>query len=181
MLKDENRDLMKDARGLWEHATPLVKGINGVGYQVWDDQGYTTWPQCKHPVRVVRSLETRHIKRQLDKKVEEQTVEWSWVTTLPSSSAPAMAVVKIGHARWSIENDSFNEMATRWHADHVYTHDGQAMLVLWLLLSLAVNVFTAFYQRNLKPVIRDHYDTLAIARQMLSELCASLPIHRRGP
>jgi hypothetical protein len=181
VLKDENRDLMKDARGLWEQAVPTIKDINGVHYQVWDDEGYTTWPQCEHLARVVRSVETRRIKRQLDKKVEEQTVEWAWVTTLPSLSAATMTVVNIGHSRWSIENKSFNEMVTRWHGDHVYTHDGQAMLVLWLLLSMALNLFMAFYQRNLKPAIRKHYDTLAIARQMLAELCTSLPIHPQGP
>jgi hypothetical protein len=181
VLKDETRDLLKDARGLWPQAAPIVKDIGGVHYQVWDDQGFTTWPQCQHPVRVVRSLESSKVKRQLDGKIAEQTVEWSWVTTLLSSSASTMAVVKMGHSRWSIENKSFNEMATRWHGDHVYRHDGQAMLVLWLLLSVAVNLFTAFYQRNLKPAVRDLYDTLAIARQMLTELCASLPIHPRGP
>lgn len=181
VLKDENRDLLKDARGLWEQAAPMVRDIGGVHYEVWDDQGYTTWPQCRYPVRVVRSLETSKIKRQLDKKVEVQTVEWAWVSTVPSASALTMPMVQIGHSRWSVENQSFNEMATRWHADHVYKHDGQAMLVLWLLLSVAVNLFTAFYQRNLKPAVRRFYDTLAIARQMLSELCVSLPIHPRGP
>lgn len=181
VLKDENRDLLKDARGLWEQATPLVRDIGGIHYQVWDDQGYTTWPQCQSPVRVVRSLETTQVRRQLDKKIEEQTVEWAWVTTLPSSSASTIAMVKMGHSRWSIENKSFNEMVTRWHGDHVYTHDAQAMLVFWLLLSMSVNLFTAFYQRNLKPAIRKFYDTLAIARQMLSELCVGLPIHQHGP
>jgi hypothetical protein len=181
VLKDENRDLLKDARGLWEQATPIIKDIGGVHYEMWDDQGFTTWPQCQHPVRVVRSLETSQVKRQLDKKVEEQTVEWAWVSTLPSASASTMAMVSMGHSRWSIENKSFNEMTSRWHGDHVYKHDGQAMLVLWLLLSMAVNLFTAFYQRNLKPAIRGLYDTLAIARQMLTGLCATLPIHPRGP
>ena len=40
---------------------------------------------------------------------------------------------------------------------------GRAMLVLCLLLSVAVNLFTTFYQRNLKPAVRGLYDTLAIA------------------
>jgi hypothetical protein len=181
VLKDENRDLLKDARGLWEQATAIDKEVGGVRYRLWDDEGYTTWPQCKPPVRVIRSVETTRVKRQLDKEVQEQTVEWAWVTTLPFSSASTMAMVKMGHSRWNIENKSFNEMATRWHGDHVYKHDAQAMLVLWLLLSVAVNLFTNFYQRNLKGAIRDIYDTLAIARQMLSELCASLPIHQQGP
>jgi len=63
----------------------------------------------------------------------------------------------------------------------VYRHEGQAMLVMWLLLSVAMNLFAAFYQRNLKPAVRRCYDTLAIARQILTELCAGLPIHSSGP
>jgi hypothetical protein len=181
VLKDENRDLMKDARGLWEQMPPLVRDIGGVHYEVWDLEGFTTWPQCQYPVRVVRTLETRKVKRQKDKKVEEQTAEWVWVSTLPSVSAGTMALVKLGHGRWSIENQSFNEMVTRWHGDHVYKHEGQAMLVLWLLLSVAMNLFTAFYQRNLKPAVRKFYDTLAIARQILADLCCGLPIHAAGP
>ena len=181
VLKDENRDLLKDARGLWEPAAPVVEDRGGVHYEMWDDEGYTTWPQCQYPVRVVRTLETSRVKRQLTGKVEEKTVEWAWVTTLPAAAAPTMAAVQIGHSRWSIENHSFNEMVTRWHGDHVYTHDGQAMLVLWLLLSLALNLFTVFYRRNLKPAIRRRYDTLAIARQMLAELCDRLPIRPRAP
>jgi hypothetical protein len=181
VLKDENRDLLKDARGLWEQAQPAVRRVGGVHYQLWDDEGFTTWPQCEHPVRVVRSLERRKVKRQLDGKREEQTAEWVWVSTLPRALAPTLSMVKMGHSRWSIENQGFNEISTRWHADHVYKHDGQAMLVLWLLLSVAVNLFTAFYQRNLKPAVRRLYDTLAIARQILAELCASLPLCASGP
>ena len=98
-----------------------------------------------------------------------------------SSAAGTMALVKLGHGRWSIENQSFNEMVNRWHGDHVYKHEGQAMLVLWLLLSVTMNLFTAFYQRNLKPAVRKLYDTLAIARQMMTELCCGLPIHAAGP
>jgi len=73
VLKDENRDLLKDARGLWEQAKPAVWDNGRVAYRMWDDEGFTSWPQCGHPVRVVRSLETVKVKRQLDQKVQEQT------------------------------------------------------------------------------------------------------------
>jgi hypothetical protein len=181
VLKDEHRDLLKDARGLWEQARPAVWDSDRVHYQLWDDEGFTTWPQCEHPVRVVRSLETTKIKRQLDRKVEEQTSEWAWVSTLPRASASTRSLVKMGHSRWNIENRGFNEMSCRWYADHVYKHDGRAMLAMWLLLSVAVSLFTAFYQRNLKPAVRSLYDTMTIARQMLAELCVSLPIFQSGP
>lgn len=181
VLKDEHRDLLKDARGLWEAAQPIERDSNGVHYQVWDEEGFTSWPQCKHAVRVTRSLETTQVKRQLDGKVQEQSTEWVWVSTLPRALAASWPLVRMGHSRWSIENQGFNELCSRWHADHVYTHDGQAMLVLWLLLSAAMNLFMAFYQRNLKPAIRGRYDTLTIARLMLTELCMSLPIFEAGP
>lgn len=181
VLKDENRELMKDAQGLWEQMPPLVRDIGRVHYEVWDLEGFGTWPQCEHPVRVVRSLETRKVKQQLTQKVEEQTAQWVWVSTLPAASAPTMALVKLGHGRWSIENQSFNEMVSRWHADHVYRHEGHAMLVLWLLLSVAMNLFTAFYQRNLKPAVRRCHDTLSIARQMMAELYGGLPTQAAGP
>jgi hypothetical protein len=171
-----------------------LKEMGKVHYQVWDHEGYTTWPQCAHPVRVVRSIETTTVKRQLakqkaqrEKRMPEQTEpevttsEWVWVTTLPAAAAPTMAVVEMGHARWSIENDSFNELVNRWDGDHVYKHDPQSILIFWLLLSLSLNLFVAFYQRNLKPAIQKLYDTLAIARQILADLYVTLPIQPGGP
>jgi len=63
VLKDEQRDLLQDARGLCEHTEPLTKKTDRVSRQCWDFEGLTTWPQCRHPVRVVRSLETRQVRR----------------------------------------------------------------------------------------------------------------------
>ena len=58
------------------------------------------------------------------------------------------------HARWSVENEGFNELVNRWHADHVYKHHPVAMLVFMLVAILCLNVFVAFYCRNLKPAAR---------------------------
>jgi hypothetical protein len=41
------------------------------------------------------------------------------VTTLPKATAATGAVVQLGHGRWTIENQGFNEISNRWHADHV--------------------------------------------------------------
>ena len=91
------------------------------------------------------------------------------------------AAVEIGHGRWTIENQDFNELVTRWHADHVYRHHPQAILFLWLLLLLAANLFAAFYRRNLKPAVRAAADTLHIARQILAALLLPQPSRPRGP
>jgi hypothetical protein len=181
VLKDEQRDLLKDARSLCEQ-TPATELVSARGLsQCWDCEGFTTWPQCHDAVRVVRSVETRQVRRQLDGQWEEQTSDWVWVTTLPQISASTGAVVCMGHSRWSIENEGFNELVNRWHADHVYKHQANAMLVFYLLTVLAYNLFTAFYHRNLKPALRCAYDTLQIARMFSAELYAQLPICARGP
>jgi len=59
-------------------------------------------------VRVVRSVEKRMIKRQRTKQEEEQVSDWMWVTTLSQSRATTQSIVRMGHGRWSIENEGFN-------------------------------------------------------------------------
>ena len=101
-----------------------------------------------------------------------------WVTTLPAERASTRAVVHMGHDRWTIENQGFNELVNRWHADHVYKHHPAAMLVFFLFALLCLNVFVAFYQRNLKPAAREGRTMLHIAQLIAAELYASIP---QGP
>ena len=181
VLKDERRDLLQDAQALCAQTPPVLMQTARGSAQCWDFEGFTSWPQCEYPVRVVRSVETRPIRRQLDGQVQELVTDWVWVTTLPKVTASTRAVVQIGHARWDIENQGFNELANRWHADHVYKHQANAMLVFWLLTMVACNLFMAFYHRNLKPAVRGAYDTLQIVRMIIAELYEGLPICARGP
>lgn len=144
-------------------------------------EGVTTWPHFQGPGRGVRTLETRHVQRQLDGKVEELQAPWVWVTTLSQVRAPPPAAVEIRQRRWTIENQGCNELVNRWHADHIYRHHPQAIVFLWRWLQVAVNLFAAFYRRNLKPAVRAACDTLPIAPQILAELYCPLPIRPRPP
>ena len=181
VLKDDRRDLLQDAQGLWAQTRPVVQQRGKVQQECWDLSGFATWPQCHHPVRVVRSRETREVRRQLDKQIESQVSDWTWVTTLAPQRAATGAVVQMGHHRWTIENQGFNEAVTRWHGDHVYRHQATAMLVMWLWMLVAMNLFAAFYRRNLKPQVRAACSTLQIARQIMAELLAGLPPQPGGP
>lgn len=174
-LKDENRILLQDARALFETMAPSQHRDGTVLRTCWDAEGFTTWPQVKAPVRVVRTLERKTVRRQLDKQEETVESEWFWVTTLGQKLASTGQVVYLGHDRWSIENRGFNELANRWHADHVYRHEPTAMLVLWLMAMLCMNVFLAFYQRNLKPAARAAVSMLHVSRQIAAELYAAIP------
>jgi len=81
----------------------------------------------------------------------------------------------LGHGRWTIENQGFNELVNRWYADHVYKHQAHAMLNFWLMAVLCLNLFLAFYRRDLKPAARQAASMLQIARQIAAELFGAFP------
>lgn len=179
VLKDDRRDLFNDARGLFEAMKPTSTREGRCQRACWDLEGFTTWPQVKVPVRVVRSDEARSVRRQIDGCREIQEAQWYWVTTLPSAQASTGVVVTMGHDRWDIENQGgFNELVNQYHADHVYRHEPVAMVVFWLMAQLCMTIFLAFYRRNLKPAARAAVSMLHVSRLVQSDLYAPLA---RGP
>jgi len=170
VLKDDRRDLLEDARSIFEQMPPVTANEGKNHTAQWDIEGFTSWPQVHQPVRVVASNETRTVKRQIDGRDEQLYSQWIWVTTLPKAQITTKAVVQLGHDRWKIENEGFNELTNRQHGDHVYKHDASAMLVFCLLAMLCMNVFGAFYRRNLKPALRRTVSMLHISRQIAAEL-----------
>jgi hypothetical protein len=176
VLKDNRPNLLGDAHTLFGVLPASVDLCTGkVRHRYWDSDRFTSWPELAPQVRVVRSLENRIVRRQLDKQEEELTSEWMWVTTLAPSEASTEAVADMGHERWSIENQGFNELANRWHADHVYKHQPTALLIFFLFALLCLNVFMVFYRRNLKPAARRMVSTLHVAQLIAAELYSAIP------
>ena len=175
VLKDNHPALLEDARSLLDRQPAVAGRYRNRVCRYWDLSGFTTWPQVAAPIRIVRSLETWSVRRQRDGQVETQQADWFWVTTLAPTRAPTGAVVQLGHARWAIENQGFNELVTHWHADHVYRHEPTALLVLTLLAMLCLNVFLAFYRRDLKPAARQAASMLHIGRLITAELFSGMP------
>lgn len=155
VLKDERRDLMKDAAGLFDgHARKIIHRQK-TRCACWDIEGFTSWPGLDTPARVVRSVETSSVRRQLDGAERKTVSEWIWATTIPKTELATEGVLSFGHGRWSIENEGgFNELVNVWHADHVYKHASNAIAAFWLLTMLVFNLFHAFINRNLKAVRR---------------------------
>jgi len=173
VLKDERRALLQEAEQLFEPMAPVIVREGKVLREYWDLEGFRTWPQAGVPVRVVRSRETRAVRRQLDQQVHQEISQWYWVTTLPTRQAPTGTVVHLGHGRWDIENQGFNELVNQWHADHVYRHDPTALLVFWLLAQICLTVFGAFFRRHLKPAAQAALSMLHVARLVQAELYLS--------
>jgi hypothetical protein len=154
VLKDDRRNLYQDAAALFAAVAPVEGDFRSRKCLWWDFAGLLSWPQVNAPVRVVRSQETRTVRRQLDGKDETLTSDWLWVTTLPQQSVSTGRAVALGHQRWDIENHGFNELVNGWHADHIYKHDPNAIECFLLMAFMACNIFQAFFALNLKPQIR---------------------------
>ncbi len=170
VLKDERRDLLKDAQELFELEKPVCCQYGRLERKCWDIEHFSSWSQLGRDVRVVRSLETKSVRRQNTGKLHFATSEWVWASTVSQGSLPTEEFVKLAHGRWKIENNGFNELVNYWHADHVYRHTPAAMEVFCLLTMLAFILFHAFIGRNLKPEIRDKYSKLHWGRIITAEL-----------
>lgn len=168
VLKGNQSDLLNEAKILLEEAPASVeeddihwRELRDVGGFAWNGSGQ---------VRVVRSREQKQVKRQLDGQPETLLSEWLWVTTCSEGRASSQAIAMLGHARWRIENEGFNELVNRWHADHVYKHSQRAMLTFQLVAMVAYNLFHAFYWRQLRPRSPNCGDLQHVARVTASAL-----------
>jgi hypothetical protein len=174
VLKDNQPTLLKEARALLSLSEPVIFEAGRRRLRVWDGSGFSL-STAQDSLRVVRSFETRTVRRQLDRKEDDVESDWFWLTSLPPDRVDSLAVVELGHTRWAIENQGFNETVNRWAADHVYRHDPTAILAFWLLCMLSFNLFQAFFARNLKPVLRRKVTRVHIAERIKAELYAALP------
>jgi len=170
VLKDDRRNLYQDAAGLFDSVAPTAGRYRSRPCSWWDFPDLRSWPQVNVPVRVLRSLETYSVRRQLDQQDCSQTSDWIWVTTLPASQVPTQQAIGFGHQRWDIENPGFNELVNQWDADHVFQHDPQAIECFLLVAFLAYNIFHAFLALNLKPQIRQGKTQSFWAKLIAAEL-----------
>jgi hypothetical protein len=128
-------------------------------------------------MRVVKSQETKApVRRQLNEEIEIVTTNWMWLTTLSPYRAISKAVVDLGHSRWCVENEGFNELGNHWQSNHVYKHEPGAILNFWLMSLAAYNLFRAFFLLNLKPAFRDGLSMQHFASRIISELYRCLPV-----
>jgi len=170
VLKDERRDLLKDALGIFESEQPEVRTEGPLTRRIWDVDGLTSWTALGVAVRVIRSVESRSRRRQIDGGIETQVSDWLWMTTLSPDRASASEVVRLGHSRWEIENRAFLELVEYWHADHVYRHHPRAIEAFWLMVLLTLNLFRAFLNFNIKPVFRNRHTQLFFAQTDFRQL-----------
>lgn len=141
VLKDERRDLLKDAHGLFKEEKSVTYTLVQSELKCQDIEHFSSWSQLGRDVRVVRSLETKNLRRQNTRKLHFETSEWVWVGTISKEKLPTEEFVKLAHGRWKIENNGFNELVNYWHVDHIYKHNPVSIESFWLLIMLAYVIF----------------------------------------
>lgn len=171
VLKDERRELLQDARGIFKGVAPsCIFKEKRKEIRCWDMEEFETWDSFRGKVRVVRTIEERKEKRRKEQKDETEISEWYWVSTLTKEKIETEEFVKLAHSRWSIENNGFNEFVTYWHADHTYKHNQNAMTGFWLIIMIAYNLFHAFIRLNVKRELRERHTKLYFMMMITAEL-----------
>ena len=168
--KGENRLLVQDAEGLFAHQQP-GQWIDDHGkrtVQFWDEEGFTSCEGVKRSLRFLRTQETVRKRERIARQWHEteQTTTWSWATTLPKTQLSTRGLWRCGHARWDIENDCFNTLATHWGLDHCFKHAATAIVNFLLTSFIVYALLQSFWQRNLKPALRRGLTLIGLAREL---------------
>lgn len=174
VLKHEEWALTKEVEDLSRELAAQEMVLGGKRVRCWD-VGDLPWPGYEGTVRAVRTEETGSVRRQLTKTAEETHGSWIWLTDMTASQAPARTIAMLGHGRWAIENQGFNEAVNAWHMDHVYRHEPRAMEIMLLLVMLAFDLLHLFYDRNLKPALRKRVSLQHVGREVTAGLYVSSP------
>ena len=182
VLKKNQPDLLGEAETLMVQAEPSLDEDDGTQWKTVHDLGGFEHPSSSFgPLRIVRSREGRKVRRQIDGRHEEVMSQWYWLTTCSQHRVPHQAIVALGHARWDIENQGFNETVNQWHADHIYKHTTRAILNFWLMTMLSFNLFHAFYFRNIHQQTRRRYSRLHISKCLASTLYTTRTTSKARP
>ena len=143
--------------------------------RTWDDEGFTSCEGVTEPLRVLHTLETVQRRERIagEWKRSAETSSWYWATSFSRKQLPAREFWRAGHARWDIENDCFNTTSTHWGLDHVFKHEPTAIVNFVLTLFPAFVLLQCFWQRNLKPPLRDCFTLIGLAAELYAALAAA--------
>ncbi len=173
VLKANQPELLLEAQTLMGKQDPVhfAGWKPSQAIELRDMEGFTT-ETITEAVRVVWSHE-KTIRRERiagEWETKEVVSDWLWATTMEQALAPAEIIAALGHDRWTIENQGFNELVTHWHANHYYHHHSKSIVVLWLMLFMAHAAFHCFHRRNLSPEWRKAHIAIHIAKLFAASL-----------
>jgi hypothetical protein len=109
--------------------------------EIWDADDFDPWQTLRwETVRVVRYRQHRP---------DGSVCEAYWLTDFPRRQVSTRAIFRMAKSRWEIENQGFNDAKNRYGFEHVCHHQGNSLLVVWLLTCLALTVERLYRVRYL--------------------------------
>ena len=204
-LKQNQPDLYKSAVRLFGQRSPdaaFTQQRDHKTYQVllWDTEGLPFSSNDPRLVRVLRSQETltENHYRQGQIQAEQTSHEWLWITTLALKTFPAPQLRRLGHDRWILENNGWNDLTQHWAFKHGFLHACQhrpqaitesgdrqpvanrGLAAVTLILLLAFTLCAAFVHCHSKLVRLYGFSTMEVAAQLRRSL-SKLPPNIRAP
>lgn len=202
-LKQNQRDLYQSAVRLFAHCPAdcsFTEQQPGKTYQIqlWDTPGLPFSEDYPQPLRVVRSEETltQNHYRQRQLQAETTVHEWLWITTLDPQGFPAPQVRRLGHDRWKVENNGWNDLTQNWAFKHGFLHacrhrpqrtsprgerqpvPNRGLAAVTLILLLAFTLCSAFTLRHSKLYRLYPMTTIEVAHQLHRSLSKGPPYIR---
>jgi len=110
--------------------------------EVWDAGDFDPWETLRwKTVRVLKYRQT---------KPDGRVIEALWLSDWPGSEVPSRALYRMAKSRWAaIENETFNVAKTYHGMEHICHHQGNSLLVSWLILLLALAIERLYRLRYL--------------------------------
>lgn len=128
-LKDNLPQLFAAAQEQYAARMPMGTFRDGRDeIEVWDAGDFEPWSGLRWTR--VRVLKYRQ------RKPTGKIVEAFWLTDWPASAVSSQALYRMAKSRWEIENDVFNVAKTYHGLEHVCHHQGNSIVVSWLITLL---------------------------------------------
>jgi hypothetical protein len=167
VLKQERFEVYQEATALMQGYPPRVVQQPERTVRLWEinDLSFT---QTSGPVRVVVAQEDwPQVSRRGGQRVrEDKQAHWRWLVTQELRACSAEQIWQMGHRRWGVENDGFNELTQYYHLEHCQRHEPVAIMARLLILVLAMNLFELFARLHGKLIRLGKVTLQEIAKQL---------------
>ena len=147
VLKQERYEIYGEALALTKGQRPAQTiGRAGRKVEIWDLRQMTFTDTYTQPVRVVRVRESWKQRERIGGQwvTGEKEENWIWIVAGDLDGYGGAVIRDLGHLRWKIENNAFNELTQAWRLTHCAHHHPVSLQVLLWIKIIAFTLFHAY-------------------------------------
>ncbi|HVI71995.1 MAG TPA: transposase [Pyrinomonadaceae bacterium] len=147
VLKQERCDIYGEALALTKGQPPTETTERaGRKVEIWDLRQMTFTDSYTEPVRVVRVRESWKQRERTGGKwvLKDKEENWIWIVAGDLDGYGGAVIRDLGHLRWKIENNAFNQLTQGWRLTHCAHHHPIALQVLLWIKIIAFTLFHAY-------------------------------------